>query len=80
MADYVTKFTLNLYKADELIKEYTTAERFEDCFNYMLMMDDTEPFQYYEIKEERIDPSGKVIGESRSHFTKCADDIDEIYF
>ena len=81
MADFKEQFTLKRFKADTLICEYMTADRFEDCFNYMLVMEDTESFQYYQITEERVYPDGEVKEISKSYFTKtCGEDIEEIYF
>lgn len=80
MAAYKTQFTLRRFKADTLLKEYMTAEQFEDCFNLMLVMEDTEPFEYYEIREEKVLPDGSIEDVSTSCYTKSADLIDEVYY
>ena len=75
-----SRFTLRRYKAEDLLAEYMTSERFEDCFNMMCVMEDTERFEYYEIEAEEVFPDGTVKHLSSSYFSKSADDIDEIYF
>ena len=74
------QYTLRRYKAEDMLAEYMTSERFEDCFNMMCVMEDTDRFEYYEIEECEILPDGTVKFIGSSYFTKVADDIDEIYF
>ncbi len=80
MAGYKTQYTLRRYKADKLLCEYMTGDRFEDCYYYMMMMEDTERFEYYEIAEEKVYPDGTIETVATSQFSKSAENIGEIDF
>jgi len=80
MTGYKTQYTLRRYKAEDLICEYMTADKYEDCYFYMMMMDDTGRFEYYEIAEEQVYPDGTIKTVQTSHYSKCAESIGEIDF